>query len=207
MYIPPKGQPTRRSFLKRGLLASLLLAVGGSAWLALRRSKQVPLPTEPLKVLSPSEYAVVAALGNVIIPPYQGFPAPDALKVAATADRILAMADPTAAGDLKQALMLFENALPNFLFGQRLSPFTRLEPAVQAKVLQEWFDSRLSVRRMVAMALRSLVTAAYFSQRETWPAMHYGGPWPGIWQPDAPVWKGGGAPRPFSNGVWLGAPL
>ncbi len=207
MYIPPKGQPTRRSFLKRGLLGGAVLALGGGLGLALRASKEVPLPAEPLLVLSPQEFSVVAALGNVFITPREGFPPPDQLKVAAVSDKILSMTDVTAQKELKQALMLFENALPNFLFGARLLPFTRLGPAEQAKVLSEWFSSRLPVRRTAALALRALVTAAYFSQRESWPAVHYGGPLPGIHDPNAPLWKGGGAPRPPGNGVWLGDPL
>ncbi len=207
MYIPPKGEPTRRSFLKRGLIGGVLLALGGGTLLALRSSKSVPLPAEPLKILSPTEYSVLAAMANVIIPPRPSFPPPDQLKVAAVADRILALADPSAAKELKQGLMLFENALPAFLFGRRLSPFTQLDPREQAVVFQEWIDSRLAVRRTVAMAIRALVTAAYFSQREIWPAVHYGGPLPGITDPNAPVWKGGGQPRPFSNGQWLGDPI
>ncbi len=204
MYIPPRGQPTRRSFLKRGLVGGALLALGGGIGLALRASKQVPLPAEPLKVLSAREYAVIAALAPIFVPPRPGFPSCEELKVAAVADRILSLADVTAAKELKQALMLFENALPNFLFGARLLPFTRLAPEEQAVVLGEWFDSRITVRRTAALALRSLVMAAYFSQQQSWAAVHYPGPWPDIFQPDAPVWKGGGAPRPFSNGQWLG---
>lgn len=207
MYIPPKGEPTRRSFLKRGLFGTLLLAVGGGTVLALRASKAVPLPQEPLKILTPTEYSVVAAMANIIIPPKPNFPPPDQLKVAAVADRILALADPSAAKELKQGLMLFENALPNFLFGRRLSPFTQLDVKEQAVVFQEWVSSRLPVRRTVAMAIRALVTAAYFSQREIWPAVHYPGPLAGINDPNAPVWKGKGEPRPFSNGQWLGPPL
>jgi len=26
---------------------------------------------------------------------------------------------------------------------------------------------------------------------------------PGIHDPNAPVWKGGGEPRPFGNGTWI----
>jgi hypothetical protein len=44
--------------------------------------------------------------------------------------------------------------------------------------------------------------AAYYGNSKTWAAVKYPGPLPGIHDPNAPVWKGGDAPRPYSNGKW-----
>jgi hypothetical protein len=44
--------------------------------------------------------------------------------------------------------------------------------------------------------------AAYFGNEKTWAAMNYPGPPSDVYDPAAPVWKGGGVPRPAGNGVF-----
>lgn len=203
MYLPPRGAPpTRRGVLKKGLLGGLLLAFGGGGWLATRRSAVVALP-EGLQVLDAREHAVVWALVQRFVPAREGFPSADALKTAVAVDGILAMLDATARDEVKQLLMLFENALPNFLFGGRPQPFTQLDPTTQDEVLAEWRDSRITVRRSGYVALRGLALAAYYGNSATWAAVGYGGPPQGLHDPQAPVWKGGGEPRPLGNGTYL----
>jgi hypothetical protein len=202
MYIPPPGEkPSRRSVLKKGLIGGAVLALGGG-WLFTRRSADVSLPTAPLQVLSAREYAVVYVLVQRFHPSRKGFPDAQALDVAKVCDGILAKADATAQKELKQLLMLFENALPAFLFGFRTLPFTRLAPQEQDVVLAEWASSRIAIRRTGYLALRTLVMAGYWSQKPAWPASGYAGP-PPVNDPNAPVWKGGGEPRPMGNGVWV----
>ena len=203
MYLPPKGAPpSRRGVLKKGLLGGLVLALGGGGWLFTRRSATVALP-EGLQVLDAREYAVLWALVQRFAPPREGFPGADELKTAVACDGILAMVDDTSRTEVRQLLLLFENALPNFLFGGRTRPFTQLDPVEQEAVLTEWRDSRLTVRRTGYLALRGLVLAAYYGNPGTWAAVGYPGPPAGIHDPAAPVWKGGGAPRPPSNGQWV----
>ena len=62
----------------------------------------------------------------------------------------------------RQLLGLFENGLAGFLFGGRTRPFTRLDGPEQDRVLVEWRDSRLAVRRTGYAALRTLVLAGYY---------------------------------------------
>ena len=50
-------------------------------------------------------------------------------------------------------------------------------------------------------ALRGLVLGPYFANPAVWPHMGYAGP-PPLHDPNAPVWKGGGQPRPDGLGVW-----
>lgn len=203
MYLPPPGaRDTRRGFLKKGLFGGLLLALGGGTWLALKRSAQVDLPAG-LKVLDARRYAVVRALVERFIPQRAGFPSPDALGTAKAVDDILAMVDDSTRVELGQLLMLFENALPNILFGLRTVPFTQLAPDEQQAVLAEWMTSRLALRRTGYLALRTIVMSAYYGNPATWSATGYPGPPPGIHDPNAPVWKGGGEPRPPGNGVLL----
>lgn len=206
MYLPPKGaKRSRRSFLKRGLFGGLVLALGGGGYLFSRRSALVQVPAG-LQVLNAAEYAVVWSLVQRFIPQREGFPDADALKTALAVDGIIGMTEELTRSEVKQLLMLFENALPNFLFGGRTVPFTQLAPTEQDAVLAEWRDSRLTLRRTGYAALRNLALAAYYGNAATWPAVGYGGPPKGVYDPEAPVWRGGDAPRPVGNGTFLEAP-
>lgn len=207
MYLPPRGgpDPSRRSFLKKGLFGGLLLALGGGGFLLTRRGAQVAVPSG-LEVLNAQEYAVMWAIVQRFHPAREGFPAADSINTAVAADAVIAQLEPVTQDELKQLLMLFENALPNFLFGGRITPFTQLDPKDQDAVLEEWRDSRLTLRRTGYRALRGLALAAYYGNPTTWTALGYGGPLQGIHDPNAPVWKGGGEPRPIGNGTMIEEP-
>lgn len=206
MYLPPPGEkPSRRGVLKKGLFGGALLALGGGAWLFTRPSAVVALP-DGLKVLGTREYACMHALVQRFIPPNEGFPDADSLNTTVAADGVLALMDDSTRDELKQLINLFENALPGFLFGRRREPFSMLPMDQQFAVLDEWRDSRLTLRRTGYLALRGVVMAAYFGNPKTWPAVKYPGPPAGIHDPNAPVWKGAEATRPFSNGQWHDAP-
>jgi len=194
---------TRRSIIKRGVFGAAVLALGGAGGLALRRGARVTLPAAGLKVLGLREYAVLAAVARRIVVPKPGAPTPDDLNVAAECDRVLDRTDETTQVEMRQLLQLFENALAGFLLGGRVTPFTKLDPAEQDAVLDEWMTSRLVLRRTGYAALRSLVTAVYYGNPQTWPLVGYGGPPKAFHDPNAPVWKGGGEPRPPGPGVWV----
>ncbi len=203
MYLPPRGaKQSRRGFLQKGLFGGALLALGGGGFLASRSSLEVPLPPEGLLAFSPREFAVVFALANRFIPVRTGFVPADDLRVAYNCDRIMAQVDESALRELKQLLMLFENALPNFLFGRRTKPFTTLPTTEQEVVLSEWMNSSVTLRRTGFLALRSLVVAAYYGSSKTWESVGYPGPPAGIHDPAAPVWKGGGLERPVGLGSY-----
>jgi len=199
---PTSTPGSRRGFLKKGIFGGLILAVCGGGFLASRRGRSIPLPQEGLKVLDPSEYAVLMAIATRLIPEGEGFPSVEQVGVGLNADRILAQTDPAAAREVKQLLNLFENALAGFLFGGRIRPLTDLAGADQDEVLRDWESSRLAIRRTGFAALRTLALASYFGSPLSWPAVHYSGPPPGFHQPEAPVWRGGGVSRPDGNGVF-----
>lgn len=194
---------TRRTLLKRGLLGTALLALGSGVTLAFRHSKLVDLPPEGLLVLGKKEYAVVDAIARRVLSPASGAPTVDDLRIAFTCDRILALTDETSQVEMRQLLELFENALTGFLFGGRVTPFTRLDPERQDAVLDEWRRSNVELRRTGYLAVRSLVVSAYYGDPRTWPSVGYPGPPAAFVDPNAPVWKGGGEPRPPGPGVWV----
>jgi hypothetical protein len=200
MYLPPPGKSGRRSFLKRGLFGGLLLAVGGGTLLAFRRSATVTVP-EGLKVLDGREYALVESLVHCFVPTRAGFPSTEG--TARAVDGIISQLDDSAKMETRQLFVLFENALPNFLFGGRTRPFTQLAEDEQMAVLKEWRSSAITVRRSGYLALRALVMAAYYGNPAVWPATKYPGPPKGIHDPTAIAWKGGDVPRPVGNGTWV----
>jgi hypothetical protein len=196
--------PSRRSILKRGLLGGALLAAGGAGFLALRGGRQIAVPRDGLRVFSPREYAVLDALAHRFIGTLPGWPTVEAVGVALAVDRIAQRTEPSVQAELKQLLGLFDNALAGFLFGGRTRPFTALDPGDQDRVLEEWRDSRIALRRTGYNVLRTLVLAGYFQSPLTWKPIGYPGPDESFFQPDAPEWRGGDAPRPEGNGVFHG---
>jgi len=194
--LPGQKEPTRRSFLKRGLLGGALLGLGGAGLLFKRQTKRVPLPPKPLSVLSEDEYSVMHAVASRIVAPGAGAPSFEQVNVAANVDEILRHTDPGAQKEVKQLLGLFENALAGFVFGRRINAFSAMTPEDQDQVLREWQTSRLVIRRTGFTALRTLALAGYYSSDQTWSFIGYEGPPKDFFDPNAPVWKGGGAPRP-----------
>jgi hypothetical protein len=211
MGVHPEALPgtelSRRSLLKRGLLGGSLLGLGGLGFLALRGGRLVPVPPDGLRVFSPREFAVLDAVAHRLVRPRAGWPTVEELGVALAADRIAERTEPSAQKELKQLLGLFENGLAGFLFGGRTHPFTALDGEEQDRVLAEWRDSNLALRRTGFSALRTLVLAGYYKSPRVWPALGYLGLPAGIHRPEAPEWRGGDVPRPDGNGVWHGDPL
>jgi len=194
--------PGRRSLLKRGLLGGALLAVGGAGFLALRPGRRQPAPPGGMLVFSEHEAAVLDAIARRLVGDVPGWPGVEEVGVVQAVDRIASRVEPSVQAELKQLLGLFDNALAGFLFGGWLRPFTALDPKDQDRVLEEWRDSRVALRRTGYNALRTLVLAGYTQSPLTWKPIGYPGPPDDSLQPDAEVWRGGGSPRPEGNGVF-----
>jgi hypothetical protein len=167
---------SRRSLIKRGVVGGALLAAGGAGFLALRGGATVPLPPDGLLVFTPGQFSVLDAVSRRMVRPRPGWPSVDQVGVARAVDRIASRVEPSAQKELGQLLGLFENGLTGFLFGGRTRPFTLLDGAEQDRVLLEWRDSRLAVRRTGYAVLRTLVLAGYYQSPSIWPAVGYPGP-------------------------------
>lgn len=203
MYLPPKGE-NRRGFLKKGLFGGALLAAGGLGWVALRPGKYEPLPAGML-VLHQREYSVLMAVARRLLPSGGNWPTPEKLEVGVRADHVLAKVDETGRIEVRQLLNLLESGLSGLLSGVGITPFTAMSAQQQDAVLEDWGRSRLLLKRTGFHALRGLVLAVYFGNPDVWASVGYGGP-PAFHDPNAPVWKGGGQPRPPGLGVWTEPP-
>jgi hypothetical protein len=161
----------RRRFLKYGLFGGILLTAGGvglAAWPTRRTYK----PTGPLKVFDEREFAVVATVASRTV----GAPGADPVEIAHACDLAASCAPPDGQKELKQLVMLFENALAGLLLDGHLGSFTGLSPEGQDKVLLGWRDSNIAIRRTGYTALRKLTQAAYYANPKCWPQVGYNGP-------------------------------
>jgi hypothetical protein len=158
----------RRSFLKKGLLGGALLALGGGG-LALVPPKTRQAPRQPLLSLSePSFQVLMAFAARVVVAP-----GADPAEIAQGADLALSYALPESRTDLDRLLRLFDNALAGLLLDQRWTPFTRLAPEDQDRVIERWRTSSLELRRTGYQALRKLCLAAHYTGEASWAGLGY----------------------------------
>jgi hypothetical protein len=172
----PGEREGRRGFLKKGLLGGAILAVGGAAWLATRKTRPAPELGGPFQVLSAAEATVVLAAASRFIPEHWRFPGPGQVGVPRKVDAILEMADPATQKEVKRLLGLLENALAGLVLDGQFRTFTASPPEEQDRRLQAWAASRLTVRRTGFRALQKMVFAAYYASPETYGAVGYPGP-------------------------------
>lgn len=156
----------RRRFLQLGGL--LLLS-------RLRALPALAAPAASLRVLAPGDAAVLAAIGarmtrtgDASMPPFDS-------KAMRTIDGALLALPPEVPAQLSWALWLFEWGPP--LFVGQPARFTRLAPAWQDAYLASWAGSRFHTRRIAFQAVKNLTMLGYYAQDQTWPGIHYGGPW------------------------------
>lgn len=167
---------SRRALLRGGLGGAVLLLLSGGA-LALQRSKLRPLPKAGLKVLSATEYAVLAAIADRMLPATApGVPGTSEIDVALVADRMLELAERDVVEGLKLGLSLVESGLVGALFGERTRPFTQLSPQEQDRVLIAFRESELPVRRTIFRSFAGLTGLVYYGDPRTWPSVGYPGP-------------------------------
>jgi Gluconate 2-dehydrogenase subunit 3 len=167
---------TRRSLLKKGLLGGVLLAVGGGAAIALRPTKKIAVPKRPLKVFTPTEYAIFAAVAERVVRPPKDAPTVAEIDVAARADAAMALAYPSVQKEIRQLLRLFENGLTGLASGAGLAPFTASTRKAQDVRLASWSVSRVPVFRTGFQAMKRLACACYYSSPQTWKSIGYAGP-------------------------------
>ena len=151
---------SRRNLLKLGFGGAALLSVGGVG-LALRPTSLLK-PGQPLLALDEQTWSILAAMAERIVPPQEGFPRASAVGVAQKVDTLLSAMHPADVRELRQGLLLVENALAGLLLDGRWSSFTGSSPEVQDRALESLRTSRISVRRSLYRAIYGLVSAAYW---------------------------------------------
>ncbi len=169
-------EPPRRSFLKKGLFGGLVLLVGGAGAIAARPTRKGGAPKGPLKVFTPAEYAIFAAMAERVVGSGEGSPSPTSLDVAGKADATMALAYPSVQKEYKQLLNLFDNGLVGVVTGTGFAPFTASTKKAQDARLRAWSSSRVGLFRTGFQAMKRLAAACYYASPETWKDVGYPGP-------------------------------
>ena len=167
---------SRRGFLRKGLFGGALLALGGTAFLTLRRTLRGAAPRTPLLVLSSDEYAIFAAMASRVVAVDGDAPSTDDVDVAGRADAAMALWPEGVQVEYRRLLRLFENALSGALTGTGFETFTASPPGLKDARLEAWAGSRVAVFRTGYQAMKRLACACYYSAPEAWPATGYAGP-------------------------------
>jgi hypothetical protein len=170
---------SRRTFLKRGVVGSGLLALAGTLPFAFRSTALGRPPRRPLRLLSVEEHAVLAAVAARIVPgdgAGADWPSAETIDCAGKVDALLATVHPDAGKDFRRLLRLFESGFIGTFMAASPRPFTRAGAPEQDARLEAWRRSRLAVMRSGYQALKRLTEAAYYSSPEVYPRVGYPGP-------------------------------
>lgn len=153
-----------------------LVALGCAGALFARRTRMVPLPSEPLSYFTPREFSIVHAVAEAMITVPPGQPTVTDVPVALNADRLMARNPQDAQKDIHRLLALFDNALAGFLLVGTTAPFTQLDLAGRQAFLARWERHRLPVLRTGFVALKRLTMACYYGDPRTYRGIGYPGP-------------------------------
>jgi len=171
--------PSRRKFLKRGLLGGGLLVLAGTLPFAFRTTAIGRRPRRELKLLSVEEHAVLAAIAARMTPGDGAgptWPTAEAVDCAGKIDALLATCHPDVGADFRKLLRLFESGFVGTFIAASPRPFTRATPADQDARIAAWRRSRLALLRSGYQALKRLSHAAYYSSPEVYARVGYPGP-------------------------------
>jgi hypothetical protein len=162
---------SRRRFLRVGLVGGVL--VGGAALLGRRLGGyrlDAGIAAE-LRVLSPREYAILAAVARrIVAADGDDAPSADAVACALAVDRYLSRLPVPLQRDVRGLLLVFEHG------SSVSSRFTRMSPAEQDATLAAWETSSLTLKRRGFQALRTLAFLGYWRDERTWSVIGYTGP-------------------------------
>jgi hypothetical protein len=161
---------SRRRFLRTSILGAAALGLAGVIGRHLSGYRVDEKVAARLRVLSPKEYLILAAIARRVLAHVDDGPSADEVEAALHADEYLLQVPREIVADVQSLLHLFEHA------ASATSRFTHMEAAQQDEVLRAWQASRLALRRQGFQALRTLCFMGYYRDSRTWPMLGYSGP-------------------------------
>lgn len=167
------AEMTRRRLLKLSLFGGLALT--GSLLLGPHVGRHYSVTgaiSSQLRCLTTKEYIVLSAAAGRLLDGAMPGPAIHG-DVALWVDAYVARLDPGIRGDVRGLLELLEHS-PLWL--GLASPFSALPPQQQDRVLRDWQDSGLALRRQGLQALKSMCFLAYYQDPRSFAAIGYSGP-------------------------------
>lgn len=157
----------RRTVLKAGVAAGVLLAAGGTAaWLAGR---------DPVEDRRTVLAAVIPVLLGDALPAADARAAALRQALAATEAAIAGLA-PAARDELARLFALLALAPTRLALAGVSQPWHAAPPEAVAGFLQRWRGHRLALLQAGYHALHDLVTGPWYADAANWPAIGYPGP-------------------------------
>ena len=164
----------RRRLLTLGGISGLF-AISGIG-LSLQSSKVYPHDEQSRRTFNAREMAILASIAETILPANNDFPSGLTLKVAEGVDALLSNAHPSVVAEIKQLLMLLENAALNGLLNFCPIPFSQMPLELRTEILDGWASSPLALQRKGFKALNGLCQSAYYAQSQVHSLVGYDGP-------------------------------
>jgi hypothetical protein len=189
--------PSRRRFLKAGVVGGILVATGSVVAFVRTRGYEIGAErASKLEALAPWQLVVVEHVARrIAAPDRDGAPTPDEVDVAGYIDTYVARMDKSLRRDLLRLLGYLEHLAP--IASGYSSRFTRLAAADQDKVLAALESSSQDLLRGGFDGIKSLVFMGYYRDARTWAILGYDGPLvnrpPGGWTAPARANGGGGS--------------
>jgi hypothetical protein len=122
--------------------------------------------------LNTSHSRILRALGDTLLPSTGPGDPSGAEIVPDAVDELLASMTPADSKRVGALLVVFDlAALP--AYGRR---FSNLSEERRTRYVEGWMRSRLTLRRVIYRALRSLCLSTYYQDARTWSSMKYDGP-------------------------------
>lgn len=176
---PSKPKPSRRRFLKAGVVGGALLSTCSVVAFVRTRGYDLPPDREgKLVYLSPWQFIVFEHIARrIAAPDVEGdmaVPSIEDTDVVGFIDAYVAEMHPTVRRDLMRCLAYVEHIAP--LGSGYISRFTRLEPDEQDKVLAGMESSGKDLLRGGFAGLKALVFMGYYRDARTWKVLAYDGP-------------------------------
>ena len=164
----------RRNLLTMGGVAGLFAVTG--IGLSLQSTKSYPHDDNSRLTFSARELSILAAVAETILPQNKDFPSGLTLKVAEGVDSLLSKSHPSVIAEIKQLLMLLENAALNGLTHFHPIPFSQMLLEERTQILDGWATSPLALQRKGFKALNGLCQSAYYAQSSVHSLVGYDGP-------------------------------
>ena len=164
----------RRTVLTLGGITGLFAVAG--IGLSAQSSKPYPHDDYSRLIFSARELSILAAVAETILPSNRDFPSGLTLNVAEGVDTLLSSAHPSVGAEIKQLLMLLENAALNGLTHLHPIPFSHMPLEERTEILDGWASAPIAIQRKGFKALNGLCQSAYYAQSRVHDLVGYDGP-------------------------------
>lgn len=164
---------SRRFVLRATGFGALGMALGAFALGSWTR-RPIGVPAAPGVALDADGTAILTAVAETLLPPAEGCPTIQEVRLIERLDAKLATLHPEDLGEVRTLLAVFEYGAP--FLGPASGRFTALSDAARERYLAGWEHSAFEFKRTGFHALKYLVMLFYYDSPRAWKKLRYTGP-------------------------------